>query len=129
MHKELRKLKKFDNIKNMQNNSGKIEQEQRAFTKCLVCEKPAESGKRGLCTNHYMQFRRAMQSLPIEKQDEFEQLMIDQGKLLLPQKGGRATLNPFAEAAQQFLSPNDQKFLADTAKAVERAEKKRKPKK
>lgn len=96
---------------------------------CLICNKQGteeQPNRRGLCAAHYEQFRRAKEILPENKKDQFEQDMIAAGNILPPQKGGRATVNPFAEAAQKYLSPNDQKFLAETAKAAQKLDQKAK---
>jgi hypothetical protein len=49
--------------------------------KCLVCENPANSS-RGLCVAHYLQFHRALMSLPKAKRAEFELEQVREGRIL-----------------------------------------------
>ena len=72
--------------------------------KCLICDKPEQVLRRGLCAAHYMRFRRALERVPIEQQDHFENTLIDAGQLLPSRQGRKAnTDDPFAELADQWI--------------------------
>lgn len=49
--------------------------------KCLICGKDA-TGNRGLCVAHYLQFYRAMNSLPKRQRRVFEEEQIREGRIL-----------------------------------------------
>ena len=49
--------------------------------KCLICGTKA-TGRRGLCTGHYLQFNRTAQQMPGKERLEFEQEQIREGRIL-----------------------------------------------
>lgn len=71
--------------------------------KCLICGKPANSS-RGLCTAHYLQFYRTLQSLPRKERAAFEQEQIEAGRVLA------------AGAIREIKNPNP--FASDTAESA-----------
>jgi hypothetical protein len=93
----------------------------RVTSNCLICEEheTAENRlRRGLCTRHYEQFRRAAATIPPAKLADFERGLIEAGKLLpnrQGQKGG--DVNEFAAFAEQFLPERDRKAIDDGKRA------------
>jgi hypothetical protein len=64
--------------------------------KCLVCEQPVGSGKRGLCDCHYFQFDYARSKCSTKRERiEFEAKHIQEGKVLPSVRGRHGKSNPF----------------------------------
>ncbi len=76
---------------------------------CVVCEKAEDNRRRGLCVTDYNRFRQALLQVPQDRRQEFEALMIAQGRLLESRQGRRAvTDDVFADALADFLGlPDD----------------------
>jgi len=82
----------------MSKHTETVKQRMRAG-KCLHCD--GKEHQRGLCAKHYMQFRRAMLSLPKSKQRNFEAAQIESGNVLAAGHiRDLTTDNPFKEAAK-----------------------------
>lgn len=72
-------------------------------TVCLVCDR--EPSRRGLCDADYMKFRRALNKLPAELREPFEQMAIDAGKIFPASEGRRTGVdNPFADIAEKLTA-------------------------
>jgi len=82
----------------MKSNTETLKQRMRA-KKCLHCD--GKEHQRGLCAKHYMQFRRAMLSLPKNKQRNFDLSQIESGNILAAGHIRELTTdNLFREAAK-----------------------------
>lgn len=69
---------------------------------CLLCDKPTRL--RGLCAMHYQRYRRQWLAFAPERRDDFDEFLIQSGRLMPPEKGNSAPDNEFAEAAKEFAS-------------------------
>ena len=74
-----------------------------AANECLLCEQPAE--RRGLCAQHYGDYRVALMKVPHDKRYEFVAKLIQDGHLLPSRQGQRlnAPVTPFDIAAQEIV--------------------------
>lgn len=89
---------------------------------CLVCGKKMATLKRGLCGAHYELYRRARQTLPEDQRADFEEQLIERGKLA---KDARPANNPFANLAKEMLAKDrdQQRAELDRTHAEETAKK------
>ena len=88
---------------------------------CLVCGDETNKLKRGLCDKHYQQFRRKKESLTVESAEEWESLLVENGKLLPKQQGKKFGMDdPFADLFNEFVeaNPNALKKKSETAEAI-----------
>lgn len=71
---------------------------------CLLCTEPMN--KRGLCDQHYGEYRVALLKVPHDKRTEFDARLIQEGHLLPSRQGQRlgSPVSPFAQAAQELTS-------------------------
>lgn len=72
---------------------------------CLICNR--KRSKRGLCPKHYERFRRAQQSLPEALKAKFENQLMESGKLLAANYGGKLQDDEFASLAQQLIAESN----------------------
>lgn len=72
--------------------------------KCIVCEKTDKKRTRGLCSQHYQQFKRRRDSLKSdEARQRWEELAIESGKLLASRQGQRSdSQDAFADLFAKF---------------------------
>ncbi len=66
---------------------------------CIHCDRPIKT--RGLCNAHYVEFRRAFESLPLDERDEFETKAVEAGKILPSSTGKPRSENIFAKLARE----------------------------
>lgn len=67
---------------------------------CLLCDRPADPKRRGLCSFHYHQFDNAKRKLPKKKQADFDREQVRAGRILESRKGNQPkSPNPFAATA------------------------------
>ena len=105
--------------------------------KCLICERNRATNKRGLCTGHYLQWRRHMDKLTPEGQVELERKLITAKKLLPSRQGKRpGIVDPFQGMAQKlvaenpdFVKPSIPFHAEENDAAIEKYKKEKKPKK
>ncbi len=65
--------------------------------KCLLCDQPSASGRRGLCQYHYNQYDNEIRKLPPKKRKSFEVLQVSTGRILESRRGKTPrSPNPFA---------------------------------
>lgn len=73
---------------------------------CLInnehCSQSSARLRRGLCNAYYAQFRRELDRLPAEEQDEFDDYLVAQGRLLPSRQGQRDSDRVFADAVEEF---------------------------
>lgn len=69
--------------------------------KCLMCDRDAVEGMRGLCVTHYNQFRVAKRKYPAgKKQAAFDAEQVRAGRILESRRGRHpVTPNPFEATA------------------------------
>ncbi len=89
---------------------------------CLVCNLPVK--KRGLCSKHYEQFRRAKNELPMGVRADFESTAIAEGLILEVNLRPKKKQDRFAQLADTFRespsllpSADEEDRDADLAKA------------
>lgn len=75
---------------------------------CIVCGKAEEDRRRGLCTQHYNQFRTALTSVPAVDRRSFEDRLVESGRLLPSRQGQRNVENVFADELAKFLAGQGQ---------------------
>jgi sulfite reductase alpha subunit-like flavoprotein len=90
---------------------------------CLHCETAGTDEaplRRGICSNHYAQFRNELHKQSPENREQFEQKAISLG-MVLPSRQGKRTdaTNPFKELAERLLPETDKQFLREVAKTKE----------
>ena len=86
---------------------------------CLVCKKAKPNRRRGLCQQHYHQFRRQKLALKEEDQEEFERRIIEAGLILEAKKPGpQVDANPFS-AFTDGLEVSEEPSFKDQASDVE----------
>lgn len=72
---------------------------------CLVCGVLYTNLKRGLCTKHYQQFRRRKECLKPDAAEQWELLLIEEGKLLPKQQGKKFGVDdPFGDSFSAFIA-------------------------
>jgi hypothetical protein len=97
--------------------------------KCLVCEREKVL-TRGLCDTHYMQFRKAKELMTPAQLDEFEEALIDAGKLLPSRQGQREVAsNPFLDMAEQLFGITAESQAAAIAESAAKNPPRKKPNK
>ena len=68
--------------------------------RCIVCGEKSSERRRGLCGKHYEQYRRAKLSVSPEQIEEFEELLVEQGRLMPSVQGKKPGVeNVFADIA------------------------------
>lgn len=75
-----------------------------AAGQCLLCSEPQH--KRGLCTQHYGEYRVALSRVPHSKRSEFNARLIQEGQLMPSRQGQRLNVppSPFLQMAQEVTS-------------------------
>lgn len=75
-----------------------------AANECLVCDRPA--ARRGLCIQHYGDYRVALSHTRHDKRHELEARWIREGRLLPSRQGQRlgAPISPFMADVQEIMS-------------------------
>lgn len=61
-----------------------------------------------MCAKHYERFRRAHQNLPVEIKLEFENQLVETGKLLPANYGGKLQDDEFAALAQKLVAESQE---------------------
>lgn len=71
---------------------------------CIVCGTAVSGRRRGLCVTDYTRFRTALLQVDVEERDEFEELQIQEGRLLPSRQGQRGGLDDdvFAQSLEEF---------------------------
>jgi hypothetical protein len=91
--------------------------------KCLLCGRSDLRIKRGLCVNHFEEFRRTKRSIPADLRAGFDQEMVDDQMIEANTKRGRpkSTGNKFAKKAVEFLKKTLPADRQDAIVGIERA--------
>lgn len=76
-------------------------------TKCLVCGQTTKKMTRGLCSRHYLQFKREREDLAAKEGEEaaaeWEAWLIQNEKLMAPNQGKKPnSQNDFSDLKKQF---------------------------
>lgn len=74
-----------------------------------MCRTETPDRRRGLCVTDYSRFRSALLQVPPEKRGDFEQLAVNNGRLLSSRQGQRPAIDDdvFADLLKQFRENED----------------------
>ncbi len=93
--------------------------------KCLVCDTTSNENRivRGLCQRHHALLMRKLNLLSDQERIKCEQELVEAGKLLPAEKGGRPSGDtagdPFADIVDKYIPESDKQFIEQVAKTKE----------